>query len=146
MAKATGLMAAALLMTLLASVLGTAAQAQDGPYYYLSGHITDKQSAKPVGGAQVEMDPRTGENPKIVVSFDDGYYNMSLPPGVYAAKITAPGFKTYTGTVNLTGNVTIDFTLTKSSSSACNVTGVVMVAPLAALGMAAVLGTKRPQD
>lgn len=145
MTKATGMMTAALLVTILASIPGTGVQAQDGPYYYLSGHITDKQSSKPVGGAQVEMDPGTGENPKMVVSFDDGYYNMSLPPGLYTVKITASGFKAYTGTVNHTGNVTIDFSLTRSSSSACNISGVVMVAPMAALGLAAVAGRTRRQ-
>lgn len=138
------LVAAVLLMAFFALQLGGTAQGQETPYYYVSGHIRDSKSSGPVGGAIITAANRDIGVEKKTVSFDDGYYNMSLQAGSYAVNITATTYKTYTGTVNLTGNMTLDFELEKRPvAPTCAVTGAVMAVPLAALGMAAVFERRR---
>ena len=132
-----------LLALMCLQIAGTAA-AQDEQDCHLSGHILDKKDGTAVGGAMISL------GSKMSVSFDDGYYNMSLPPGMYAVNITSPRYNTYTGVVNLTGNMSMDFELEKRpAASTCSTTGLVMAAPLAALVLAASTGKarlrKRPQ-
>jgi len=126
-------------MALLMLWQGNLACAQDVEDCHLQGHILDKKDGAPVGGAIISM------GSKMSVSFDDGYYNMTLPPGIYGVNITSPRYNTYTGVVNLTGNMTLDFELEKRpAESSCQTTGLVMVAPLFAAGLgAAVDGNRR---
>ena len=122
---------ASLMLALLAVPLGSFAGAQEETYFYISGHVLDRQKGTAVGGAIISLGSKT------VVSFDDGYYNMSLTQGIYAVNITSPTYKTYTGVVDLTGNMTVDFELEKrAAASTCPVTGLVTAVPLAALGLA----------
>jgi hypothetical protein len=138
------LAAAVLLTAFFALQLGGPAQGQETPYCYVSGRILDSKSSGAIGGAIITVANRDIGVEKKAVSFDDGYYNMSLQAGLYAMNITATTYKTYTGTVNLTGNMTLDFQLEKRPvASTCAVTGAVMAVPLAALGMAAVLERRR---
>jgi hypothetical protein len=118
-------------MALLLILQGNIVSAQDAEDCHLQGHILDKKDGAPVGGAIISM------GSKMSVSFDDGYYNMTLPPGTYDVNITSPRYNTYTGVVNLTGNMTLDFELEKRpAGSSCQTTGLVMALPLAAVGLA----------
>ena len=117
---------------LLAVFSGNIAAARDDGFCHLQGHILEKGGGSPVGGAIIEM------GSKMSVSFDDGYYNMTLPQGTYGVNITSPRYKTYTGVVNLTANMTLDFELEKRpTESSCQTAGIVMAMPLAAVGLAA---------
>jgi len=128
----------ALLLALLCLQTVNMAAAQEQEDCHLSGRILDKSDKTAVGGAIISM------GSKMSVSFDDGYYNMSLPAGTYYVNITSPRYKTFTGVVNLTGNMTMDFELEKRpAASACPTTGLVMAVPLAALGLAASAGRSR---
>lgn len=131
---------AALLLALLGFQTMNMAAAQEQEDCHISGRILDKKDGTAVGGAIISM------GSKMSVSFDDGYYNMSLPPGTYDVNITSPRYKTYAGQVNLTGNMTMDFELEKRpAASTCPTTGLVMAVPLAAVGLAASVGrTRRP--
>ena len=129
---------ASLILALLAFQLGQFAAAQEQTYFYISGHVLDREKGTAVAGAIISLGTKT------VVSFDDGYYNMSLPEGIFAVNITSAVHKTYTGVVNLTGNMTVDFELEKRAvASTCPVTGVVTAVPLAALGLAFAAGKGR---
>jgi hypothetical protein len=128
---------AVLLGALLFLLTAGTAAAQDQEDCHLSGHILDKKDRTAVGGAIISM------GSKMSVSFDDGYYNMTLPPGLYGVNITSPRYNTYSGVVNLTGNMTLDFELAKRpTASTCSTTGIVMVAPLAAMVLAVSAGRK----
>jgi hypothetical protein len=128
---------AVLLLALMCLQMVEPAAAQDEEDCHLSGRILDKKDGSAVGGAMISM------GSKMSVSFDDGYYNMSLPPGTYDVNITSPQYKTYTGVVNLTGNMTLDFEVEKRpAASDCSTTGIVMVAPLAAMVLAVGAGRK----
>jgi len=128
---------AALIAGLLFLMTVSMAAAQEQEDCHLSGRILDKKDGAAVGGAIISM------GSKMSVSFDDGYYNMSLPPGIYDVNITSPQYKTYTGVVNLTGNMTLDFELEKRpAASSCSTTGIVMAAPMAAMVLAFGAGRK----
>ena len=129
---------AVLLLALMCLQMVEPAAAQDEEDCHLSGHILDKKDGTAVGGAIISM------GSKMSVSFDDGYYNMTLPPGMYAVNITSPRYNTYSGMVNLTGNMSMDFELEKRpATSTCSTTGLVMAAPLVALALAASAGKAR---
>jgi len=131
-------LAALVALAFLALCLGNTAAAQDGDLCHLQGHILDKKDGSFVGGAIISM------GSKMSVSFDDGYYNMTLPPGTYGLNITSPRYRTYTGEVNLTGNMTLDFELERRpTESSCQTSGLVMALPLAAVGIAASAGKSR---
>jgi len=116
------------------------ATASGTEYFHLSGYIRDESTRHAIGGAIIEVGvPQTADY-KQTVSFDDGYYNMTLPAGSQPVSVNASGYKTYSGTVNITANMTLDFDLTKSSTaSGCAGSGIVMAIPLGTVCLMAVL-------
>jgi hypothetical protein len=130
---------------LVALAIVLPATASGTEYFHLSGYVRDEGTRSAIGGAIVEVGVPQAEGYKQTVSFDDGYYNMTLPAGSQPVSVNASGYKTYSGTVNITANMSLDFDLAKSSTaSGCSGTGIVMAIPLGTLCLMALLRKRGP--
>ena len=103
-------------ITLIISMLicVTAAPAQEAQQATLTGFVADQSPAAVVNAQVTVTSQATGLSRQVVTNSDGLYTVVGLQPGLYHAKVTAPGFKTVeqVGVVlNVGASVRLNFTL-----------------------------------
>ena len=65
------------------------------------GYVFDKDSGQPVEGARVTFMEKSGTLWTGTVSGAGGYYSLSLPAGYYEVRIEAPGYLSFTASMDV---------------------------------------------
>jgi hypothetical protein len=88
------------------------------------GFVFNKNTDLPVQGARVTFTEKSGTQWTGTVTAEGGYYSVSLPAGYYDVRIEAPGYLSFTASVDVvSGSVQKDFSITPIPPSGTRVSG-----------------------
>ena len=88
-----GAVLAAVLVATLAQVPQRDAVSANSPTGFISGRVTDADTAAPLRNARIGLVPEQGEEPDPVLTDADGRFKISgLPPGRYTLVASKPGY------------------------------------------------------
>jgi len=89
------------------------------------GYVFDKDTAQPVEGARVTFMEKSGTQWAGTVTVVGGYYSLSLPAGYYEVRIEAPGYLSFTASVDVVENDSVqkDFTITPIPPTGTRISG-----------------------
>jgi hypothetical protein len=104
------------------------------------GYVFDKNTDQPVEGARVTFTEKSGTQWTGTITGAGGYYSISLPAGYYDVRIEAPGYLSFSASVDVVEGATVqkDFSIRPIPPSGLKVSGKVTGGGVAGLAGAEV--------